>query len=168
MPEIAATAADCLFGLLGMDPDPDPSVSSAKNHVPLLIWGGGSEVGHTIIQFAREAGVAPIIVFASPAHHVQLQYLGAARCFGHHKAIDEHRTEVTLALSQLCPGRRLRLAIDASGMNHNEIQAILADSESDLNLQIECVGRWVLMKTAYLELCRRWEALVVSLNLLWR
>ncbi|CZT09265.1 uncharacterized protein RAG0_14073 [Rhynchosporium agropyri] len=133
LPVIAATAADCLFGLLGLDPNPDPSVSSAKNNIPLLVWGGGSAVGHATIQFAREVGVVPIIVFASPTHHAQLQHLGAARCFDYHEPIDVLRAQVALALSQLCPDRRLRFAIDASGISYDEIQAILNDTVTHSN-----------------------------------
>ncbi|KAF7877212.1 hypothetical protein EAF04_000897 [Stromatinia cepivora] len=129
VPVVAATAADCLFGLLGLDATP-----SAKNKAPLLVWGGGSAVGHAVIQFAREAGVAPILVLASPRHHEVLRRRGATRCFDY-RHIDTIRHQIAVAMRELSPGSDgdgcLRLAIDATGMNHVEIHSILADASAE-------------------------------------
>ncbi|KAF7926145.1 uncharacterized protein EAE98_006440 [Botrytis deweyae] len=129
VPVVVATAADCLFGLLGLD-----ATLSAKNKVPLLVWGGGSAVGHAVIQFAREAGVAPILVLASPRHHEVLRRRGATRCFDY-RNIDTIRHQIAVAMRELSPDSDgdgcLRLAIDATGMNRVEIQSILADASAE-------------------------------------
>ncbi|KAF7879791.1 uncharacterized protein EAF02_007961 [Botrytis sinoallii] len=135
VPVVVATAADCLFGLLGLDDTP-----SAKNKAPLLVWGGGSAVGHAVIQFAREAGVAPILVLASPRHHEALRLRGATRCFDY-RHIDTIRHQIAVAMRELSPGSDggcLRLAIDATGMNHVEIHSILADASAEAHGSTGC------------------------------
>lgn len=133
MPVIAVTAADCVFGLMKFDTTP-----SKKNKVPLLVWGGGSAVGHAVVQFARDAGVGPILVLASPSHHEVLLRHGATRCFDY-RQIDTARHQIAGAMKELFPDGDgyIRHAIDASGMNSADIESIISDgSETNINFRL--------------------------------
>ncbi|KAK6607395.1 hypothetical protein H4I96_03617 [Botrytis cinerea] len=90
MPAVTATAADCLFGLLGLDATP-----SAKNKAPLLVWGAA-------------------LPLATPSSSLR------ARREGHARALPGSHDEGCL-----------RLAIDATGMNHADIYSILADASAE-------------------------------------
>ncbi|KAK6608891.1 alcohol dehydrogenase [Botrytis cinerea] len=100
MPAVTATAADCLFGLLGLDATP-----SAKNKAPLLVWGAA-------------------LPLATPS---------------------------SKAMRELSPGSHdegcLRLAIDATGMNHADIYSILADASAEAHADGAIVAdkvRWAI------------------------
>ncbi|KAG6260161.1 hypothetical protein E4U49_005190 [Claviceps purpurea] len=117
MPVVVATAADCLFSLLRLEPE-----RSEANRVPVLIWGGSSAVGNAALQLAREAGTWPIIVTASPRHHPELMRRGATACVDYK---DERVLDKILAIVQeLAPGKALRHAVDAVGHNARDIQEL--------------------------------------------
>jgi NADPH:quinone reductase-like Zn-dependent oxidoreductase len=85
IPLTLCTAGDALYNK--MDPRlPLPWETPIKR--PILIWGASSQVGIHAVQFAREAGCAPIIATASPQvrpaiflltvkHHAYIKSLGA-------------------------------------------------------------------------------------------
>lgn len=63
IPLALCTAGDALYNKMNPRlplPWEDPS------NKPILIWGASSQVGIHAVQFAREAGCAPIIATASP------------------------------------------------------------------------------------------------------
>lgn len=75
---VARTAADAFFNLLRY-----PLIGEdAKNPAGiLLIWGGTTSIGISILQYARARRVSTIFVVAPPEQFELLQSMGANDCF---------------------------------------------------------------------------------------
>lgn len=108
---VTCTAADALYGFFKAAP-PDGTALQGQNHGSLLVWGGSTSVGLSLIQLARASGVSPIIATASPARHALLQDLGATHCFDYK---DPDVTSKIRAAMHESAGGRLSYAIDAAG-----------------------------------------------------
>jgi NADPH:quinone reductase-like Zn-dependent oxidoreductase len=115
LPLSISTAAAGLFmtATLGLDyPKASPIQSGAyaiTNDTPiLLLWGGSSSVGSSVIQLASAAGYA-VITTASPAHFNYCKELGAAY------VLDYHKPDVLSKLIHLLRGKNLVGAYDAIG-----------------------------------------------------
>ncbi|MDU7525078.1 MAG: zinc-binding dehydrogenase [Roseomonas mucosa] len=75
---VVRTAADVFFNLLRY-----PLISEKTPNPPgaLLIWGGTTSIGLSVLQFARAKHVTSIIVVAPPEQFKLLEALGADYCF---------------------------------------------------------------------------------------
>ncbi|CBX97231.1 hypothetical protein IAQ61_007356 [Plenodomus lingam] len=79
---VVTTAADGLYNQFGLPLiGESPSTQSEVKMGPLLIWGGSTGVGLSMLQLARASGISPIFVTASPKRHALLQKYGATACF---------------------------------------------------------------------------------------
>jgi NADPH:quinone reductase-like Zn-dependent oxidoreductase len=115
LPLSISTAAAGLFmnATLGLDyPDADLSCSepftNEKDLPVLLVWGGSSSVGSTVIQLASAAGYA-VITTASPSHFEYCKGLGAAH------VLDYHSPDIAASLISLMRGRKVVGSYDAIG-----------------------------------------------------
>ena len=115
LPLSISTAAAGLFmnATLGLNyPKPDssyPTPSANPKDIPtLLVWGGSSSVGSSVIQLASAAGYA-VITTASPSNHNYCKNLGAAQ------ALDYHNPEIVPNLINLLQGKRIVGSYDAIG-----------------------------------------------------
>lgn len=115
LPLSISTAAAGLFmnATLGLNyPNPDPSYptpSANPNDTPtLLVWGGSSSVGSSVIQLASAAGYT-VITTASPSNHNYCKTLGAAQ------VLDYHNPTIIPNLINLLQGKTLAGAYDAIG-----------------------------------------------------
>ncbi|OLN97833.1 hypothetical protein CCHL11_02610 [Colletotrichum chlorophyti] len=77
---VVSTAADGLYNVFGL-PVPGQKPDGQFKAGPILIWGGATSVGLSMVQLARASGAFPIFVTASPKRHEVLGKLGATRCF---------------------------------------------------------------------------------------
>lgn len=108
---VACTAADALYGFTKISP-PVGDVPPGGNHGPILVWGGSTGVGLSLIQFARASGVTTIIATASPSRHELLRELGATHCFDYKDP--EVASKIKAAVQESGAGK-LSFAIDAAG-----------------------------------------------------
>jgi NADPH:quinone reductase-like Zn-dependent oxidoreductase len=112
LPLSISTAAAGLFmkSTLGLKyPTTESSHARASGNSPtLLLWGGSSSVGSSVIQLASAAGYT-VITTASSAHFEYCKELGAAH------VLDYHDSDVVSALIALLKGKDLVGAYDAIG-----------------------------------------------------
>ncbi|KAF3403774.1 Zinc-binding alcohol dehydrogenase domain-containing protein cipB [Penicillium rolfsii] len=80
LPVSISTAATALFVHLKL---PLPSLSPTPTGQRILIWGGSSSVGCSLIQLAIAAGLE-VVTTASTANHDLMRSLGASNVFDHH------------------------------------------------------------------------------------
>ncbi|MDM3354943.1 zinc-binding dehydrogenase [Citrobacter sp. Cb004] len=75
---VVRTAADAFFNLLGY-----PLIGKEEQNPEgiLLIWGGTTSIGLSVLQFARARSVSPIFVIAAKEYFELLKRLGADECF---------------------------------------------------------------------------------------
>jgi NADPH:quinone reductase-like Zn-dependent oxidoreductase len=78
---VAMTAADVMYNLFRLPLPSHTDTPKCESFKEMLIWGASTSVGICAIQLARESGVYPILVTASPGRHALLQELGATCCF---------------------------------------------------------------------------------------
>lgn len=78
---VVSTAADGLYNIFGLPLPGNASASKGTKLGPLLVWGGSTTVGLSMVQLARASGVFPIFVTASPKRHALLKDYGATACF---------------------------------------------------------------------------------------
>lgn len=117
---VVRAAADAFFDLLGF-----PLIGEGKHaELPhsLLIWGGTSAVGLSVLQFARQLGVPTILTTAPCEYHEMLATMGATKCFDYRDAdvVDQIRKEV---------GRLdtpLRYVMDAVGVSEDKTADLAA------------------------------------------
>lgn len=62
---------------------------------PILVYGGSSSVGCTVIQLARVSGFSPIIAIASRIHEEYLKSLGATHVINRHGERDDLKKAIT-------------------------------------------------------------------------
>lgn len=115
LPLSISTAAAGLFmnatlGLKYPEMDLSPSRLFADNgDIPaLLLWGGSSSIGSSVIQFASAAGYA-VITTASPSNYQYCKDLGAAY------VLDYHNPDIIPLLISLLKGRTVVGSYDAIG-----------------------------------------------------
>lgn len=115
LPLSISTAAAGLFmsTALGLNcPKTDSSHSRVFTNteaIPtLLLWGGSSSVGSSVIQLACAAGYA-VITTASPSNHDYCKNLGATF------VVDYHNPEIISILIRLMRGRTIVGSYDAMG-----------------------------------------------------
>jgi NADPH:quinone reductase-like Zn-dependent oxidoreductase len=112
LPLSISTAAAGLFmnATLGLEyPKTDPrAFTNAEDNLTLLVWGGSSSVGSSVIQLAAAAGYA-VITTSSPAHFKYCEDLGATH------VLDYHNAEVVTNLINLLKGKNIVGAYDAIG-----------------------------------------------------
>lgn len=80
LPVSISTAATALFVHLKL---PLPSLNPTPTGQRVLIWGGSSSVGCSLIQLAIAAGLE-VVTTASTANHDLMRSLGATHVFDHH------------------------------------------------------------------------------------
>ncbi|POS68543.1 hypothetical protein DHEL01_v213063 [Diaporthe helianthi] len=108
---VTCTAADALYGFFKAPP-PDANELHGESHGSLLVWGGSTGVGLSLIQLARASGISPIIATASPARHEMLRDLGATHCFDYKDP--DVATKIQVAVHESAGGK-LSYAIDVAG-----------------------------------------------------
>lgn len=115
LPLSISTAAAGLFmrATLGLDLPPKAPSSSragAGSKGTLLLWGGSSSVGASVIQLAVAAGYT-VVATASPANYAFVKSLGAAL------VLDYHNPDIVGILTAVLRGRGVPLvgAYDAIG-----------------------------------------------------
>lgn len=123
LPLSVSTAAAGLYleGTLGLQiPKPPNSTSSSKWGSPsdaqekkketILLWGGSSSVGSSVIQLAVASGY-DVVTTASPANYAYVKSLGATL------VLDYHNPDIVAILTGLlkASGARLAGAYDAIG-----------------------------------------------------
>jgi NADPH:quinone reductase-like Zn-dependent oxidoreductase len=87
---------------------PSANSNDIKDIPTLLLWGGSSSVGSSVIQLASAAGYA-VITTASPSNYEYCKDLGAAY------VLDYHRPDVVSDLISLMKGRIVVGSYDAIG-----------------------------------------------------
>lgn len=112
LPLSISTAAAGLFmnATLGLEyPKTDSRpFANAEDSPILLLWGGSSSVGSSVIQLAASAGYA-VITTASVSNYKYCKDLGAAH------VLDYHDPEVVSNLISLMKGKKIVGAYDAIG-----------------------------------------------------
>lgn len=109
LPLSISTAAAGLFmnASLGLDYPPiEASVQVTKDSPVLLVWGGSSSVGSSVIQLASAAGYK-VVTTASSSNFEFCKSLGAAH------VVDYHDPEVVPNLIKLIKGKQIVGAYDA-------------------------------------------------------
>lgn len=91
LPVSISTAATALFVELKL---PFPSLNPKPLGRRILVWGGSSSVGCSMIQLAVAAGLE-VVTTASPANHDLMRSLGASQVFNYH---DSDVTDKLLAV----------------------------------------------------------------------
>jgi len=115
LPLSISTAAAGLFmnATLGLnfpkaDSSSSASLTNTKNLQKLLLWGGSSSVGSSVIQFASAAGYG-VITTASPSNYEYCKNLGA------NYVLDYHNPDIISLLIDLLNGTNVVGAYDAIG-----------------------------------------------------
>ncbi|KAF5020860.1 hypothetical protein F66182_7115 [Fusarium sp. NRRL 66182] len=93
---------------LGLDTPGDDSSSVADKKPTLLVWGGSSSVGSTVIQLATASGYT-VVTTASRSNFDYVKTLGATH------VADYHQDDVTTKLIELLTGADVVGAYDAIG-----------------------------------------------------
>lgn len=110
---VTCTAADALYGFFkAAPPDGNELRGQTRGQGSLLVWGGSTGVGLSLIQLARASGISPIIATASPTRHALLRDLGVTHCFDYK---DPDVTSKIQAAVHESVGGKLSYAIDAAG-----------------------------------------------------
>ncbi|KAE9374049.1 zinc-binding oxidoreductase CipB [Stipitochalara longipes BDJ] len=109
LPLSVSTAAAGLFmnATLGLR-YPDSKVGNNGEGETLLLWGGASSVGSSVIQVAAAAGYE-VVATASKSNFAYCKALGAAH------VLDYHSPDVVEGLIKLLKGRKVVGAYDAIG-----------------------------------------------------
>jgi NADPH:quinone reductase-like Zn-dependent oxidoreductase len=115
LPLSISTAAAGLFmnATLGLEYPPVEAsytgpFANAEDSPVLLLWGGSSSVGSSVIQLASAAGYA-VVTTASPSNFEFCKDLGAAH------VLDYHDPDITTNLIDLMKGKKVVGAYDAIG-----------------------------------------------------
>ena len=115
LPLSISTAAAGLFmnATLGLnfpkaDSSSSTSLTNTKDLQTLLLWGGSSSVGSSVIQFASAAGYR-VITTASPSNYEYCKDLGATY------VLDYHNPDIVSILIDLLNGTNVVGAYDAIG-----------------------------------------------------
>jgi NADPH:quinone reductase-like Zn-dependent oxidoreductase len=123
LPLSVSTAAAGLFmnDTLGLDyPKLDSSFPKSfmrtRNIPTLLVWGGSSSVGSSVIQLASAAGYA-VVTTSSPSHYRYCKNLGAAH------VLDYHDPDVVSSLISLLKGKKIVGSYDAIGSDETVRQS---------------------------------------------
>ncbi|EHA53176.1 hypothetical protein MGG_16924 [Pyricularia oryzae 70-15] len=106
---VASTAADVIFNLFGL---PALPAAAPPPDGTLLVWGGSTAVGSSVVQYARASGVRTIIATASASRHEMLRGLGATHCFDYRDGDVEAQIATLVRERGLDP---IRYALDAAG-----------------------------------------------------
>lgn len=113
LPLSISTAAAGLFmkvtlGLNYPEAKDSGPLKSTEDLPTLLLWGGSSSVGSSVIQLAAEAGYS-VITTASPSNYQYCKDLGAAY------VLDYHNPDIISILTSLVQGKSIVGAYDAIG-----------------------------------------------------
>lgn len=114
LPLSISTAAAGLYlkDTLGLRVPTAPGASEGKKKETLLLWGGSSSVGSSVVQLAVASGY-DVVATASPANYAYVKSLGASL------VLDYHNPDIVAILAGLLKtsGTRLVGAYDAIGLD---------------------------------------------------
>lgn len=145
LPAAFQTSFDALFNVLGFGLPPAGLDGDNAKDVPILIWGGSSNLGQAAIRLAKAAGFSPILTTASPRNHDALRALGATHCFDYRDANVVDR--IQKAMKSLPGNKKLSVAYDSvtaglgvfEGLSEEEYQAVQSRyDQSSAGLARQC------------------------------
>ncbi|KAI8908671.1 GroES-like protein [Powellomyces hirtus] len=115
VPEGFVTAWHSFTNDLGLNLSTDPAGPSTPERpdIPILVWGGGTSVGHYAIQVLKWAKYTNILTTASPKHHDRLRKFGATHVFDYNSP--QLATDVAKATGNTSPELVLDCVGDESG-----------------------------------------------------